>query len=372
MSRTLASRADPGEIGRAILNLALNARDAMPEGGTLTIGTANVTMTEADARNAELAPGRYVTMAVHDTGLGIDADVRAQSSNRSSQRKTQAKDGPGSRHSSGNCRAKRRRHPLRVATGQGTTFTFRCPYSSSRCIRSRPAGGLTGAPRGTETILLVEDEDLVRGLGRQDSGKQRISGSGRQERREGLALCKDHKGPIDLLVSDVVMPELGGRELVSGPQTAARHESIFMSGHTRGCRPQGGRSEGRRVFAKALHPRRTHAKSARDVDSAAIDPQAIVSRGLWTGKFRIPGAVFASRLRLTSANPSWFKDPASQGGEPVPDQIVLWTIAPVHTRAVKERLSHGKPGDKDDLNYAGSLLALVMAEPCPRQSCGIP
>src|SRR5450756_596824 len=70
-------RADPGEIGRAIMNLSLNARDAMPEGGTLTIQTANVTVTGADAPNQELAQGRYVMMAVHDTGVGIDAEVRA-------------------------------------------------------------------------------------------------------------------------------------------------------------------------------------------------------------------------------------------------------------------------------------------------------
>ena len=71
-------RADPGEIGRAIMNLSLNARDAMPDGGTLTIETANVTLTEADdAGNQELAPGRYVTLAVRDTGVGIDAEMRA-------------------------------------------------------------------------------------------------------------------------------------------------------------------------------------------------------------------------------------------------------------------------------------------------------
>ena len=70
-------RADPGEIGRAILNLSLNARDAMPEGGTLTIGTANVTQETSRCPNAELAPGRYAMMAVHDTGLGIDAEVLA-------------------------------------------------------------------------------------------------------------------------------------------------------------------------------------------------------------------------------------------------------------------------------------------------------
>ena len=70
-------RADPGEIGRAIMNLSLNARDAMPDGGSLTIETANVTLAEGDDGNQELAPGRYVTLAVRDTGIGIDEEVRA-------------------------------------------------------------------------------------------------------------------------------------------------------------------------------------------------------------------------------------------------------------------------------------------------------
>ena len=283
-------RADPGEIGRAILNLALNARDAMPEGGTLTIGTANVTLTEADARMRELAPGRYVMMAVHDTGLGIDADVRAHIFEPFFTTKAVGK-GTGLGLATVLGIVEQSGGVIRCESqmGEGTTFKISCPQSLKRWTRyALPAGGVARCPRAPKSFA---------GGGRRDRPRARAARSWKAagtwfyeacNGREGLELCKP-TGPIDLLVSDVVMPELGGRELAEArPQTPARHEShVHVRTHP-GCRPQGGHPEGDRVSAKAFYARRARAKSARDPGFGRDDPQAIVSRGLWTGKFRIP------------------------------------------------------------------------------------
>ena len=228
-------RADPGEIGRAILNLALNARDAMPEGGTLTIGTVNVTLKEEDGSNGELVPGRYVMVVVHDTGLGIDADVQAHIFEPFYTTKTAGK-GTGLglatvlgivEQSGGAIRCESR-------LGQGTTFKLFLPACAEHVDKiAQPAGGHSTMPKGSEVILLVEDEDMVRNLVRtilKDSGYKVLEARNGQE---GLALCETEKGPIHLMVTDVVMPELGGRELAEAVlKLRPGMKVLFMSGHT--------------------------------------------------------------------------------------------------------------------------------------------
>ena len=161
-------RADPGEIGRAILNLALNARDAMPEGGTLTIGTANVTLKEADAPNGELAPGRYVMIAVHDTGLGIDAEVQAHIFEPFYTTKAIGK-GTGLGLATVLGIVEQSGGVIRCESqlGEGTTFKIFLPAVAEPVDKvAHPAGGLASMPKGSEVILLVEDEDVVRMLAR--------------------------------------------------------------------------------------------------------------------------------------------------------------------------------------------------------------
>jgi two-component system CheB/CheR fusion protein len=228
-------RADPGEIGRAILNLALNARDAMPEGGNLTIGTVNVTLNEAEAALANLASGRYVMIVVHDTGLGIDADVRAHIFEPFYTTKAVGKGtGLGLATVLGIVEQSGGAIRCESEIGHGTTFKLFLPVCAEPVDKvAQSSRGLLTLPRGTETVLLVEDEDMVRNLVRkilEDSGYKVLEASNGQQ---GLALCKSHEGPIDLLMSDVVMPELGGRELAEAvldlrPGTKV----LFMSGHT--------------------------------------------------------------------------------------------------------------------------------------------
>jgi two-component system CheB/CheR fusion protein len=228
-------RADPGEIGRAVLNLALNARDAMPEGGTLTIGTANLLLKEADAPDGKLAPGRYAMIVVHDTGFGIDADAQTQIFEPFYTTKAI---GNGSglglatvlgvvEQSGGAIRCESQ-------TGQGTTFKLFLPAVAEAVETvAQLAGPLDSMPRGSEVILLVEDEDTVRRLTRivlEDRGYAVLDAC---NGREGLALCNSHKGAIDLLLSDVVMPEVGGRELAERAlKLRPEMKVMFMSGHT--------------------------------------------------------------------------------------------------------------------------------------------
>jgi len=227
-------RADPGEIGRAIMNLSLNARDAMPGGGALTIATTNAVLQEADARNLGVAPGRYVRMAVRDTGIGMDAETRAHLFEPFFTTKEAGKGtGLGLATVLGIVEQSGGAIRCESEPGRGSVFTVLLPAIAETEDQRVPAAeGLAGAPRGSETLLLVEDEDSVRVLARRILEKigyvVLTAGNG----REGLSLCEAHQGPIDLLVTDVVMPEMSGRELAEGVlKLRPTMKVMFISGH---------------------------------------------------------------------------------------------------------------------------------------------
>ena len=247
-------RADPGEIGRAIMNLCLNARDAMPEGGTLTIETANATLTEADAGDLHLAPGRYVTMAVRDTGIGIDAEMRAHIFEPFFTTKETGKGtGLGLATVLGIVEQSGGAIRCESEPGVGTAFTIFLPAVAEAVDQgARPAGGLADAPKGTEVILLVEDEDAVRKLTHAfwrravtwstkpatDAKGWRFAKPTRADRSAG-----DRRGYAGTRRTRA----RGGR-----PQAAARYESlVYVRAHT-GCRPQGGHRKGSRIPPKAV------------------------------------------------------------------------------------------------------------------------
>jgi two-component system CheB/CheR fusion protein len=249
--------ADPGEIGRAIMNLSLNSRDAMPNGGTLTIETANLVLTEADASEPALTPGRYVTLAVCDTGVGIDSDMQAHIFEPSFTTKETGK-GTGLglatvlgivEQSGGVIRCESRQ-------GEGTTFRIFLPaVDETLHAEAGPAASLAEAPKGSGVILLVEDEDAVRKLTRlvlEASGYTVLESC---NGREGLALCEAHQGPIDLLVTDVVMPELSGRELAEGAlKLRPGIKVMFMSGHTQDVLLKEGVQRGTAFLQKPFTP----------------------------------------------------------------------------------------------------------------------
>jgi signal transduction histidine kinase/CheY-like chemotaxis protein len=250
-------RADPGEIGRAIMNLSLNARDAMPEGGTLTLETANVTLTEADAQNPAIPPGRYVTMAVRDTGVGIGAEGQAHIFEPFFTTKETGK-GTGLGLASVLGIVEQSGGAIRCESqpGEGTTFTIFLPAVAEAVEEGRRrAGRPSVAPMGSEVVLLVEDEDAVRKLARtilEASGYTVLDAS---NAREALALCETHEGSIDLLVSDVVMPELGGRALAeSALKLRPGLKVMFMSGHTQDVVLKEGIQKGAAFLQKPFTP----------------------------------------------------------------------------------------------------------------------
>jgi two-component system CheB/CheR fusion protein len=262
--------ADPGEFGRAIMNLSLNARDAMPEGGTLTVETANVVLTEADAANQAIAPGRYVTMAVRDTGVGMDAERQAHIFEPFFTTKETGK-GTGLGLATVLGIVEQSGGVIRCESqpGDGTSFTIFLPAVADAVDKgARPAGGLDVAPKGSEVVLLVEDEDAVRKLARMILETRGYTVLDASDGREGLALCEAYEGSIDLLVSDVVMPELGGRELVEGAlKLRPGMKVMFVSGHTQDVVLKAGVQKGTAFLQKPFTPTRLAQKVRETLDS---------------------------------------------------------------------------------------------------------
>jgi CheY-like chemotaxis protein len=226
-------RADPGQLEQVILNLAINARDAMPKGGMLTIETANVELDEAyAAEHTAVQPGQYVMLAVSDSGTGMDSATRAQIFDPFFTTKPK---GTGLGLSTVYGIVKQSGGFIWVYSepGQGTTFRLYLPRVDGPAQSLAEPRPTRESLAGTETILVVEDEEVVRTLTQRvlESHGYAVHafGSGREalERVEGLA------GPLDLLVTDVVMPDMNGRELAgrlakSRPDTAV----LYVSGYT--------------------------------------------------------------------------------------------------------------------------------------------
>jgi chemotaxis methyl-accepting protein methylase/signal transduction histidine kinase/chemotaxis response regulator CheB len=265
-------RADPGEIGRAVMNLSLNARDAMPSGGTLTLKTANVALTEEDAAGAQLAPGNYVMMAVDDTGGGIDPEVRAHMFEPFFTTKGPGKGtGLGLATVLGIVEQSGGMIHCESQPGQGTSFRIFLPAVAEPVQVVAPApASLEGAPRGYEVILLVEDERMVRVLARK---VLEASGYVIHEARngpEGLKLCETHEGPIDLLMTDVVMPGLGGRALVEAAlKLRPTMKVLYMSGHMEDVVLREGIQKGTAFLQKPFTPAGLARKVRETLDAGA-------------------------------------------------------------------------------------------------------
>jgi hypothetical protein len=250
-------RADPGEIGRAVMNLALNARDAMQGDGTLTIQTTNVTLEAAEAPGRNVPPGRYAALAVRDTGVGMDAEVQEHIFEPFFTTKETGKGtGLGLATVLGIVEQSGGAIQCQSELGTGTTFSILLPAVAEAARPGvRPPAGLAAAPGGTESILLVEDEDAVRALVRTILETRGYTVIEAPNGRAGLKLCETHAGKIDLLVTDVVMPEMGGREFaVAAVKLRPGLKVVFVSGHTQDVILKEGIQHGEAFLQKPFDP----------------------------------------------------------------------------------------------------------------------
>ncbi|MBN1581986.1 MAG: PAS domain S-box protein [Anaerolineae bacterium] len=227
--------ADPGQIEQIIMNLAINARDAMLEGGSIVLATRNVDLDVAYKRRfPDLDPGRYVMLSVQDTGTGISEQARAHLFEPFFTTKEPGK-GTGLGlatvysivdQSGGYIECKSQ-------VDQGTTFEVYLPLIDAPVPVIQRQDGSDESLRGTETILLVEDDDVVRELARRALERHGYTVLASRLPRQALHLIQNYIGSVSLLVTDVVMPEMNGPELAHKiAQLRPTLQVLYISGYT--------------------------------------------------------------------------------------------------------------------------------------------
>jgi two-component system, cell cycle sensor histidine kinase and response regulator CckA len=248
------AKVDPGQFEQAVINLAVNARDAMPRGGRLVIETRNAELGEG---HAEARPGRYVLVAVSDTGHGMDEATKARVFEPFFTTKESGKGtGLGLAMVYGFVTQSGGHIEVESEPGRGTTFKVYLPRAEEATPTARPAPDLLKVLGGNETVLLVEDEDTVRALSRlvlQSNGYTVLEARNGQE---AVWVAQQHQGPIHLLVTDLVMPRMSGRQLADLlAQPRPQMRVLFMSGHTDEALLRHGVVEGSVAFLqKPFHP----------------------------------------------------------------------------------------------------------------------
>ena len=227
--------ADPSQIEQVMMNLAVNARDAMPNGGKLTIETANVQLDDAYAhQHGPVQPGSYVMLAVSDTGCGMDRETQARIFEPFFTTKEPGK-GTGLGLSTVYGIVKQSGGYVWVYSevGRGTAFKIYLPRGEGAVETVEPGVAPARTVRGSEMILLVEDDRAVRVLARSTLQAHGYTVLEAHHGKHALQVYEQHAGPIHLLVTDVVMPEMSGRELADRLKPSRPNMKVlFMSGYT--------------------------------------------------------------------------------------------------------------------------------------------
>ena len=236
-------KADPNQLEQIVLNLGINARDAMPGGGKLTIATANLELSELYAdRNAAVEPGTYVQVVISDTGCGMDRETLSRIFEPFFTTKEQGKGtGLGLATVYGIVKQSGGYIWVYSEPGHGTTFKIYLPVVDAPAEEARTVQQRSEMPRGSEAILMVEDDTSLREVTYDFlhySGYRVIPA---RSPEEALLLAESHEGPIHLLLTDMIMPKMNGRELAAKlHKVRPGTKVLYVSGYTDGILQNGG------------------------------------------------------------------------------------------------------------------------------------
>jgi PAS domain S-box-containing protein len=275
-------RADAGQIEQVIMNLAVNARDAMPSGGKLTIETSNVALDEEYARfHAPLRPGDYVMVAISDTGAGMDTETQSHIFEPFFTTKGTKGTGLGLSTVYGIVKQSGGYIWVSSEVGRGTTFKIYLP----RVAPSGEAAAQVVAPidhrkvePGTETILLVEDEANLRYLARQYLEKQGYKVIEAADGAVAMQIAVAHEKVIHLLLTDVIMPGMNGRELAQRiSEIRPNVKILYMSGYTENVIGHNGMLDaGIRLLQKPFNLRDLKSKVREVLDATPTSPEVVM------------------------------------------------------------------------------------------------
>jgi PAS domain S-box-containing protein len=261
-------RADPSQLEQVVLNLVVNARDAMPQGGRLTIETASVELDKNyTVQHAVVEPGAYVMLTVTDTGCGMDAKTQARIFEPFFTTKEQGKGtGLGLATVYGVIKQSGGYIWVYSEIGHGTTFKIYLPKITAKVEELAAVKPIPAPASGSETILFVEDEQSVRELVREYLSARGYFVLEASDGIQALDIAATHPGAIELLITDVVMPRLSGRELASQVATARRNlKVLYISGYTDDSIFRHGVLEGGMEFLQKPFNLRTLAQKIREI-----------------------------------------------------------------------------------------------------------
>ncbi|HLV87194.1 MAG TPA: ATP-binding protein [Candidatus Sulfotelmatobacter sp.] len=273
-------RADSGQIEQVIMNLAVNARDAMPSGGKLTIQTSNVNLDEEYARfHAPLRPGDYVMLALTDTGAGMDTETQSHIFEPFFTTKGPKGTGLGLSTVYGIIKQSGGYIWVQSEVGKGTTFNIFLPRVAAIGETAAAQVPVEAEPRpvepGTETVLLVEDEANLRYLARQFLEKQGYNVIEAADGAVAMQIAVAHEGVIHLLLTDVIMPGMNGRELAQRiSEIRPNVKVLYMSGYTENVVGHDGTLDaGVRLLQKPFNLRDLKSKVREVLDTTSTPPE---------------------------------------------------------------------------------------------------
>ena len=269
--------ADPGQVEQVLVNLVVNARDAMPAGGRLTIRTADVSLDAAHARDhADVVPGAYVMIAVTDTGTGMSLDVASRAFEPFFTTKERGRGtGLGLATVHGIVKQSGGHLELESERGLGSTFRVYLPRVAGEPAAASAPEAARDRAAATETVLVVEDEEMIRRVVREGLERKGYRVLEAADGPAALALCGREDVPIDLMVTDVVMPWMSGPELARRVRPLRPGlRVIYVSGHA--DRALDGLAAGGAAFLQKPFTPEALARRVREVlDAAAPGPGAV-------------------------------------------------------------------------------------------------